>query len=143
METKKISSLIGSGASTAIAVFCPACWPAIGSLFGSLGLSVLATTTVLKPLLAIFLGVALLGFVRGYRAHRNPWPLWVGFASGGMLYAGKWVVFNLPLFYTGAAFLIASSIADTLLRRRAGTCCTTGQCKTTPRSGSTAVPESA
>ncbi len=121
---KRISSAFGSVASVALAVFCPACIPGIAAFLGSLGLSVLASTAVLNPLLIVFLGLALLALVLGYRRHRNPWPLVGGIAGAAALYAGKWIVFSLPLLYTGAAFLIASSLANTWLRRRVSTCCT-------------------
>ena len=132
MKTGNFSSMIGSGASTTLAVVCPACWPALGSLLGSLGLSTLASTAVLKPLLAVFLVVAAVGFVRGYRAHGVPWPMVGGLVGGSLLYIGKWVVFNSPLFYIGVALLITASITDTVLRRRASSCSINGQCRTAP-----------
>ena len=121
---KRISSAFGSVASVALAVFCPACIPGIAAFLGSLGLSVLASHAVLNPLLIVFLGLALLALVLGYRRHRNPWPLMGGMVGAAALYAGKWIVFSLPLLYTGAAFLIASSLANTWVHRRASTCCT-------------------
>ena len=91
-------------------------------LFGSLGLSVLALSAVVHPLLVVFLGLALLRFVLGYRRHRNPWPLTVGVVAAAGLYAGKWLVFSEPILYAGAALLIASSLVDTVLLRRVSAC---------------------
>lgn len=125
--------MIGSGASATVGVACPACWPALGSLLGSLGLSALATTAVLKPLLLLFLIIAAVGFVRGYRAHNVPWPMVAGLVGGSLLYIGKWVVFNSPLFYGGVALLITASITDTVLRRRTSSTCATGHCQTAPQ----------
>ena len=130
MKTGNISSIIASGASATVAVVCPGCWPALGSLLGSLGLSASASTAILQPLLVIFLVVAAVGFVRGYRAHSVPWPMVAGLVGGSLLYIGKWVVFNFPLFYVGVALLITASIADTVLRRRTRSCSTNGQCNT-------------
>ena len=121
---KRIFSNFGSVASVALAVFCPACIPGIAAFLGSLGLSILASHAVLTPLLIVFLGLALLVLVLGYRRHHNPWPLTAGIAGAASLYAGKWIVFSLPLLYTGAAFLIGASLTNTWLRRRISTCCT-------------------
>ena len=119
---KRIFSTVGSWASVALAVFCPVCIPAIGAFLGSLGLSVLASSAVVHPLLVVFLGLALLRFALGYRRHRNPWPLTVGVVGVVGLYAGKWLVFSMPILYAGAALLIASSLADTVLGRRVSAC---------------------
>ena len=126
---KRIFSTIGSWGSVALAVFCPVCIPAIGAFLGSVGLSALALSAVVHPLLAVFLGLALLRFVLGYRRHRNPWPLTVGVVGAVGLYAGKWLVFSMPILYAGAALLIASSIVDTVLLRRASTSCALEQSK--------------
>ena len=119
---KRIFSTIGSWGAVALAVFCPVCIPAIGAFLGSLGLSVLALSAVIHPLLVVFLGLALLRLVLGYRRHRTPWPLLGGVLGVAGLYAGKWLVFSLPILYAGAALLIASSLADTVLGRRVSAC---------------------
>ena len=100
---KRIFSSIGSWGAVALAVFCPVCIPAIGAFLGSLGISVLALSSVIHPLLVVFLGLALLRLGLGYRRHRKPWPLLGGVLGGAGLYAGKWLVFSLPILYAGAA----------------------------------------
>ena len=130
---------VGSGASLALGLVCPACVPAAGAFLGSIGLSVLASASVLKPLLVLFLAVAAIGFVLGYRKHRKPWPILGAIAGAVGLYAGRWVVFSTPLIYVGAGALLTSSIANTILRRRAKSCCV-GACEITPRVGGDAAP---
>ena len=72
--------------------------------------------------------LAAVGFVQGYRQHRIFWPL-LGAALGAVaLYVGRWGVFNTPLIYAGAAVLLASSISNVILRRRAKSCCS-GTCE--------------
>ena len=119
---KRIFSAFGSWGAVALAVFCPVCIPAIGAFLGSLGISVLALSATIHPLLVVFLGLALLRLVLGYRHHRKPWPLLAGVLGASGLYAGKWLVISLPILYAGAGLLIASSLADTVLGRRTSAC---------------------
>ena len=119
---RRTFSGIGSWGAVALAVFCPVCIPAIGAFLGSLGISVLALSATIHPLLVVFLGLALLRLVLGFRRHRKPWPLLVGILGAFGLYAGKWLVISLPILYAGAALLIVSSLADTVLGRRASAC---------------------
>lgn len=125
----KILSTVGSGSAIGLGVVCPACIPAVGAFLGSIGLPILASASVLKPVLALFLGLAAVGFVLGYRKHRNPWPLVGAVVGAAALYAGRWVVFDTAFIYLGAATLLTSSIANMILRRRATVACCSGACE--------------
>ncbi len=130
---KAVGSL-GSGAAIALGLVCPVCIPAVGAFLTSIGLTVLVSATVLKPLLVFFLGVAAIGFILGYRKHHNPWPALGAVAGAAALYAGRWMLFSTPLIYAGAGAFLVSSVANTILRRRTTSCCS-GACDITPQDG--------
>ncbi len=125
---------VGSGAALALGLVCPVCIPAVGAFLASIGLTVLVSASVLKPLLVFFLAVAAIGFVAGYRKHRNPWPFLGAITGAAALYAGRWVLFSTPLIYAGAGVFLVASVANTILRRRTKSCCS-GACDITPKDG--------
>ncbi len=130
---------VGSGAALALGLVCPVCIPAVGAFLASIGLTVLVSASVLKPLLVFFLAVAAIGFVVGYRKHHNPWPALGAVAGAAALYAGRWVLFSTPVIYAGAGAFLVSSVANTILRRRTKSCCS-GACDITPTDGVASEP---
>ena len=132
MGVSKALGSVGSGAALALGLVCPVCIPAVGAFLASIGLTVLVSASVLKPLLVFFLAVAAIGFVAGYRKHRNPWPFLGAIAGAAALYTGRWVLFSTPLIYAGAGAFLVSSVANTILRRRTKSCCS-GSCEITPK----------
>ncbi len=129
---------VGSGAALALGLVCPVCIPAVGAFLVSIGLTVLVSASVLKPLLVFFLAVAAIGFVAGYRKHRIIWPFVGAVAGAAALYAGRWVLFSTPLIYAGAGAFLVASVANTILRRRTKSCCS-GSCEITPKAGGDVV----
>ncbi len=91
-------------------VACPACWPAYIGLLSSWGLSLLADTTYLLPLTALFLVLAVgaLGFrAKGRRGHA---PFVLGVLAASLVMVGKFVFDFDPALYGGIAILIAASV---------------------------------
>ena len=132
MGVSKALGSVGSGAALALGLVCPVCIPTVGAFLASIGLTVLVSASVLKPLLIFFLAVAAIGFVAGYRKHRIVWPFMGAVAGAAALYAGRWVLFSTPLIYAGAGAFLVSSVANTILRRRSKSCCS-GSCEITPK----------
>jgi hypothetical protein len=66
---------------------CPACWPLIGGLISSLGLTFLVESQCLLPLMIGCLVVAIAAL--GWGARRNYWPLILGVVASGAILIGK------------------------------------------------------
>lgn len=115
---------IGSFGSALTVGLCPICIPAIGAFLSSIGLGFLTTETVLKPVLIVFITLALLGFLWSYlREHKNIGPLAVGVLMSIALYTGRYVyiggTINFILMYGGIAGIVGVSIWNLFLRKRA------------------------
>ncbi len=94
-------------------VACPACWPAYAGILSSIGLGVLAETTWLLPLTAIFLVIALGTLVfRAQRRHGYR-PFFFGFLASALLLIGKFGFDSEPAMYTGVGLLAIASVWNT------------------------------
>lgn len=98
------------------AAFCCVGVPLIVSVLSSIGLSFLRRDSILLPLLALSLAIALWGFAAGRRQHGSSVPLALGLLGGGGLFAGvlaaRWLV------WPGAVLLIAATVWNIWARRR-------------------------
>lgn len=78
-NNKTKSSLLasfGSFGSASTVGLCPICIPAIGAFLSAIGLGFLINEAVLKPVLLIFLAIALFGYFWSYlKEHQNILPL--------------------------------------------------------------------
>ncbi len=121
---KGLFASIGSLGSAFTVGLCPICVPAIGALLSSIGLGFLTKEAVLKPILIVFLVIALSGFLWSYlKEHRNIGPLFFGAIMGAALYVGRYVYIgpsiNMILMYGGVAGIIGASIWNIYLRKNA------------------------
>ncbi len=108
------------------ALFCPACYPALAGLLSAVGLGALATDAILKPLMAVFLAVAVLSLAWQTRRTRNPWPLAAGLAGAAGVYLTVFVLSSYAIKAASIALLMGASIWNAIpsLRRRDQTCST-------------------
>lgn len=114
---------IGTMGSGLIVGLCPACIPAVGALLSSLGVGFLVQDSFLRPLLFIFLILAMAGLLYSYlKEHHNIWPLVFGATSGVALYLGRYVYFggfiNPALMYGGVVAIISVGFWNLYLRRK-------------------------
>jgi hypothetical protein len=94
---------------------CPACWPLIGGLMSSLGLTFLVESQYLLPLMIGCLVVAIAAL--GWGARRNYWPLILGVVASGAILIGKFALDASPVTVGGAGLLIGAYLWSFWLRR--------------------------
>lgn len=117
-----LAVLPGIGAAFLPKVACPACWPAYAGVLGSLGLGFLLDSTLLLPLTALFLGLAVgtLGFRarrrRGYR------PMAIGVLAAAIVIAGRFGFESDAAMYVGLVMLVGASVWNTWPRRQKTGC---------------------
>lgn len=115
----RISGFIGSFGSGITIGLCPVCYPAIGAFLSSIGLGVIVQEAILKPLLLLFLIIAIGGIAWSYlKIHRNPLPLILGIVFAVGMYVGRYVFMNLFVMYISIAGIIIISIWNMLLSKR-------------------------
>ena len=76
---------IGVGGSLFAALCCLG-FPALVAILSAIGLGFLINDDILRPLMIVFLLVAILGLALGMRHHGSPWALIVGILSAVALY---------------------------------------------------------
>ena len=108
--------------SSAVAILCPVCIPAIGAFLASLGLGFAVSTAFLQPALIVLLLVNLAALARSAVLHRHWWVLAAGLAGGASIYAGRYLWFSSPLMWTGAVILIGTALINFRLKRRCSQC---------------------
>jgi len=120
----KVATVLGSIGSAFTAGLCPVCIPALGAFLASIGLGFLVQEAVLKPLLIVFLLLAVGGFAWSYfKVHKKMLPLIFGalFAIG--IYIGRYVAIgvlaNALIMYGSIVGIIGVSIWNLRLKRRA------------------------
>jgi hypothetical protein len=94
---------------------CLACWPLIGGVMSSLGLTFLVETRYLLPLMIVCLAIAVAALSSG--AQRNYRPLVLGFVASGLILIGRFVLGTPPITIGGACLLMGASIWSFWLRR--------------------------
>jgi hypothetical protein len=115
-------SFVGSIFSAVTVGFCPICIPAFGAFLSAIGLGFLVREEVLKPLLLIFLGIALSGMLWSYfKEHRRISPFIFGVVFSVGLYLGRYVYWgatvNGLLEWGSIAGLISVSLWNIRLKK--------------------------
>jgi len=103
-----------------VAALCCAGTPIIVGALAAVGLSFLRRDAVLWPIMLVSLAVALWGFWRGWRLHRNLGPLMTGATGAISLASGVIVVHGPPamtMIYGGAVLLVLATCWNILARR--------------------------
>lgn len=108
--------------SSALAILCPVCIPAIGALLASLGLGFAVSTAFLQPALIVLLVVNLAALGRSAFLHRHWWVLAPGVTGGALVYGGRYLWFSGLLMWAGAAILIGTALINFRLKRRCSQC---------------------
>jgi mercuric ion transport protein len=108
-----LAMLPALGMSLLPKVACPACWPAYAGFLSALGLGFLLNTTVLLPLTAAFLAIALSALAFRAQRRRGYRPLALGVLAAGVVLAGKFSFESDAAMYGGLAILVAASIWNT------------------------------
>jgi mercuric ion transport protein len=95
---------IGVGGSLFAALCCLG-FPALVSILSAIGLGFLINDDILRPLLIVFLLVAVFGLALGMCHHGSPWALIVGTLSAVTAYVFIYVTFNEVIAGFGVAGL--------------------------------------
>ena len=104
-----------------VAALCCAGTPLIVGALTAVGLSSLRRDAILWPVMLVSLAVALWGFWKGLRFHRNLGPLVIGALGAVSLACGVIVVHGPPamlMIYGGAILLVVATLWNILARRR-------------------------
>lgn len=113
-----------------LSLFCPACYPALAGLIGSIGLGTVTEEALLKPLMILFLLVALLGLAYQGRRRGRYGPLILGFMGALGMYGGFYFFASPLLKSIGLAALIAASLWNVFPKLRFNQKENCPQCKT-------------
>jgi mercuric ion transport protein len=100
------------------AALCCLGFPALVAVLSAIGLSFLINDDILRPLMIVFLLVAIFGLILGMRHHGSPWALIVGILSAMTLYVFIYVSFNEVIAGLGIAGLVIASLLNVVLRQR-------------------------
>jgi mercuric ion transport protein len=100
------------------AALCCLGFPALVATLSAIGLGFLINDDILRPLMIVFLLVAILGLTLGMRHHRSPWALIVGILSAVALYIFIYVSFDEVIAGLGIAGLVIASLLNVFLRQR-------------------------
>ncbi|MBI3018056.1 MAG: MerC family mercury resistance protein [Deltaproteobacteria bacterium] len=99
-------------------VFCPACYPALAALLGSLGLGFFASEAILQPLTIIFLLIALFGLFYESTKIKRYESFIIGTLGAVGIYAGHYWFSSSILTYGSVALLIGASIWNLIIKKR-------------------------
>ena len=108
---------IGVGGSLFAALCCLG-FPALVSILSAIGIGFLINDDILRPLMIVFLLVAILGLVLGMRHHGRPWALILAILSAVTLYVSIYVSFNDVIAGLSIAGLVIASLLNLFLRQR-------------------------
>lgn len=103
-------------AGAVFAALCCAGGPLIAGVISSIGLSFIRRDSILLPLLALSLAVALWGFAASRRQHGSNGPLLLGVVGGAALVGGVFVA--RWLLAVGTVLLIGATLWNIALRNR-------------------------
>ena len=109
-------------------VACPACWPLVGGLISTLGLTSLLETRLMVPL---FVGCLLLAIAPlALQARHQLQPLILGVIASSFVLVGKFLLNASTVTVAGIAVLVAAYVWSYRARRATSTCCSS--CSTSP-----------
>ncbi len=122
---KQVAGVFGAG----IAAACCLGVPVVLAAVGAAGLGFLINDAYLFPIFVVFIALSLWGLFRSARAHGSLTPFWVGLAGSIVGTVGLWLLvtgrYPMPVtIYAGLGALVASSIWDVWIGRRARACAT-------------------
>ena len=122
---------------------CPACWPLIGGLVSSLGLTFLVETRYLLPLMIGCLAISIAAL--SYGAGRDYRPLIVGVAASGVILIGKFILDASLVTVAGAGLLVGAYLWSFWLRRsdKASSCQRCCETEAAAATGKSIMPENA
>jgi len=113
---------ITSVLSSAAAMVCPVCIPALGALLASVGLGFAVSIDFMRGLLMVLLAVSVGSLAWATRLHRRWEVLAIGIVGAVLLYVGRHVWFSVPLMWAGAATLIGASLVNVRVKRAGCRC---------------------
>jgi mercuric ion transport protein len=108
---------VGVGGSLFAALCCLGL-PALVFILSAIGLGFLINDDILRPLLIVFLLIAILGLALGMRHHGSPWAAIIGVLSAVTVYASIYTFCNNALAGIGIAGLVIASLLNVFLRQR-------------------------
>jgi mercuric ion transport protein len=117
MMGKRHLDKVGVGGSLFAALCCLG-FPALVSILSAIGLGFLINDDILRPLLIVFLLVAILGLALGMRHRGSPWALIVGLLSAVTAYGFIYISFNELAAGLGIAGLVIASLLNVFLRQQ-------------------------
>jgi len=103
---------------------CPACVPALGAVFSSLGIGLTVGIEVLKWLTLGLLGLGLLGLYGNFRKHGKWIFLIVGLAASVVIFGSRYTAASDYVLYSGAAVLLGNAFFDYRHTKKSKACCT-------------------
>ncbi len=96
---------------------CPVCLAAYAGVLSSLGLGFVLNESVLRPLIVLFLGIAVGSVAWGTRRHRKRGPVVAAAAGALSIIAGR-IVWSVPLaVYGGVICVVLAAIWNLVLSR--------------------------
>ncbi len=97
---------------------CPLCLAAYAGVLSSLGLGFVLNESVLRPLIVLFLGIAVGSVAWSARRHRKRGPVVAAAAGALSIIAGR-ILWSLPLaVYGGVICVVLAAIWNLVLRKR-------------------------
>jgi len=106
-----------------IAAACCLGLPAVLSIVAAIGLGFIINDAILLPLMIVFLVVALIGLLFGYRVHRRPGPLAIDVVSAVAIYFFIFVRTVSLAAHLAITGLIVASVLNIMLRRKCAPAC--------------------
>jgi hypothetical protein len=102
--------------SSAVAVICPLCIPALGAFLASVGLGFALNVRFLQSLLVVLLLLAVGSLAWAVKGHRQWWILIAGILGAVLIYVGRYIWFSQILMGSGAILLIGMSLVNLRLK---------------------------
>lgn len=108
--------------SSTLAIICPLCVPALGSLLAAAGLGFAVSTAFLQPLLIAMLLLSIASFAWSARLHGRWGILGPALLGAALVYSGRYLWFSQALMWMGAATLLGTSIVNFKIKRGCPRC---------------------
>jgi len=102
---------VGSIGAIVVASLAPCCFPLLGVIATTLGLSIFEQfIPQLQYAIQVFVVLALAGSYFAYRNHRLIWPLTIAAIGALFIFFHYYVIFSTPLVYIGFVLLLLSGV---------------------------------